>query len=402
MSASAVTLQLTAVGIQDTYLTVNPDINVFKYRYYRYLNFATEVAKIDLSDISDFGKKFFATIPFRGHLLSKLFLKVNLPPLQKKDGKFACWTNGLGYAIIDWIELEINGISFEKIHGYFLDMYDELTVNDTDYGRRNMILKSDSYHATRYNASKNVELIIPLSFWFTKQPNSALPLHLFTKTTVVKVNIKFRKFDELIHYDGLDSPDPVQISDIQLFGEYVYLDEAVLSTFPSEPAPKYVITQVQSHERELIGGGADSYVSELKFNHPVSEIILAFSEKESQDNNDLFNYSDRTTEGPLIDSLGLTLDGHERFTMLPESYYRLAFPRSIHSVVPSKYVYCIPFSNRPEYNQPTGSLNFSRFDSINLKAYRKTIGKILYLYLYAVNYNIMTVQDGSPRLEFGV
>jgi hypothetical protein len=53
--------------------------------------------------------------------------------------------------MLDWIELEINGISFEKIYGYYLDMYDELTVSDTDYGRRNMILKSDSYFATRYN-----------------------------------------------------------------------------------------------------------------------------------------------------------------------------------------------------------------------------------------------------------
>lgn len=304
--------------------------------------------------------------------------------------------------MLDWIELEINGISFEKIYGYYLDMYDELTVSDTDYGRRNMILKSDSYFATRYNAGKNVELIVPLSFWFTKQPNLALPLHLFTKTTTIKVNIKFKKFEELIHYDGITSPDPVSITNVEMFGEFIYLDEEVLNTFPADTAPKYVISQVQSHDREMIGGGADNYVSELKFNHPVSELVFAFSEKDSQDNNDLFNYSDRTNEGPLIDSLGLTLDGHERFTMLPESYYRLAFPRTVHSFVPTKYVYCIPFSNRPEYNQPTGSLNFSRFDSVNLKVVRKQIGKILYLYLYAINYNVMTVQDGSPRLEFGV
>lgn len=397
--SSAVTLQLTGVGIQDTYLTVNPEINVFKYRYYRYFNFATETTKIDLSDISDFGKRFFATIPFRGHLLSNLFLKIKLPPLVKKDGTFASWTNGMGYAILDWIELEINGIVFEKISGHFLDMYDELTVSNTDYGKRNMILKSDSYFASRFNATKPVELIVPLSFWFTKQPNLALPLHLFTKTTTIKVNFKLRKFDELVHYDGLVPPDQVSISDIELFGDFIYFDDTILENLKSE---QYIISQVQIHERELIGSGVDSYLSELRFNHPVSELIFAFVEKDSIENNDLFNYSDRTIEGPLVDSIGLVIDGRERFEMLPESYYRLALPRIVHSYVPSKCVYCMPFSNRPEYNQPTGSLNFSRFDSINLKVSRKTIGKLMYLYLFAVNYNVMTVQNGSPVLEFGV
>lgn len=402
--SSAVTLQLTGVGIQDTYLTVNPEINVFKYRYYRYFNFATETAKIDLSDISDFGKRFFATIPFRGHLLSNLFLKIKLPKLVKKDGTFASWTNGLGYAILDWIELEINGVVFEKISGHFLDMYDELTVNGSDYGRRNMILKSDSYFATRFNANKPVELVIPLAFWFTKQPSLALPLHLFTKTTTIKVNFKLRKFDDLVHYDGLQAPDPVSISDIELFGDFVYFgdgdgDSEVLASLNQ---PKYLISQVQIHDRELISAGMESYLSELRFNHPVSELVFAFVEKESIENNDLFNYSDRTTEGPLVDSIGLVIDGRERFEMLPESYYRLALPRTVHSFVPTKCVYCMPFSNRPEYNQPTGSLNFSRFDSINLKVSRKTIGKLMYLYLFAVNYNVMTVQNGSPVLEFGV
>jgi hypothetical protein len=37
-----------------------------------------------------------------------------------------------------------------------------------------------------------------------------------------------------------------------MFGEYVYLDEDVLSTFPVDPSPKYVISQVQTHEPERI------------------------------------------------------------------------------------------------------------------------------------------------------
>jgi hypothetical protein len=398
-----VLLQLTGIGLQDAYLTENPEINVFKYRYFRYLNFATEIFSIPLSNISDFGKSFFAAIPLRGHLLSKLFLKIRLPSLQKKDGTFACWTNGLGYALIDFIEFEINGITYEKLYGYFLDMYDELTTNPTDYGKRNMILKTDNYYATRQNANRDVELMIPLSFWFTKQPNLAIPIHLFGALTQIKVNFKFRRFEELIHYDGLIEPDPVGIRDIELFGEYIYLDEPVLNkVFPPEPSTKFLISQLQSHEREFIGPDVSTFMSELKFNNTVSELIFAFVEKDSLENNDLFNYSDRIENGPLVESLGLVLDGQERFPMLPESYFRLAVPKSIHSFVPTKYVYCIPFSNRPEYNQPTGSLNFSRFDVINLKLQKKNNGRPMYLYVFATNYNLMTIESGGSRLDFGV
>lgn len=396
-----VTLQLTGVGVQDSYLTVNPEINVFKYRYYRYVNFATEVYEIPLSDISDFGKKFFAIVPSRGHFLSKLFLKVRLPPLIKKNGTFASWTNGIGYALIDWIEFEINGIVIEKLYGYFLDMYDEFTVSDSDYGKRSMILKSDSYFASRFNATKEAEMMIPLKFWFSKQPNMALPIHLFSPTTRMKINVKFRNFDELIHYDGTEAPDRVYISDIELFGEYIYLDEEVLKTFETDTSTKYIINQLQTNDREVLPTGFSVHMSELKFNHPVSELVFAFVQKESAENNDLFNYSDRITGGPLVDTIGLILDGQERFSMFPESYYRVAFPSTIHSFVPSKYVYCIPFSNRPELNQPTGSLNFSRFDSVSLKFSRKTPNSDnIYLYIFGINYNILNLENGVVRLEF--
>ena len=39
-------LQLQSVGEQDVFLTQSPQINIFKYSYYRYVNFATEVVEI--------------------------------------------------------------------------------------------------------------------------------------------------------------------------------------------------------------------------------------------------------------------------------------------------------------------------------------------------------------------
>jgi hypothetical protein len=48
----------------------------------------------------------------------------------------------------------------------------------------------------------------------------------------------------------------------------------------------------------------------------------------------------------------LLLDGRKRFEILPEFYWRLAFPNSVHSFVPQKYIYTMPFSIKPEDIQP--------------------------------------------------
>ena len=66
-------------------------------------------------------------IPKRGHLLSKLHLHISLPILEKTDGKYACWSDTLGYGIFDGpIELQIGGVVVDRLYPQFLDAWDEL------------------------------------------------------------------------------------------------------------------------------------------------------------------------------------------------------------------------------------------------------------------------------------
>ena len=41
-------LQLMARGMQDVYLTKNPDVNFFRYHYFRHVNFANDIYKLHL------------------------------------------------------------------------------------------------------------------------------------------------------------------------------------------------------------------------------------------------------------------------------------------------------------------------------------------------------------------
>lgn len=56
-------LQLQSIGIQDVYLTKDPQINIFKYNYYRYVNFSTDIIKVPLNEVATFNKKITCDIP---------------------------------------------------------------------------------------------------------------------------------------------------------------------------------------------------------------------------------------------------------------------------------------------------------------------------------------------------
>lgn len=390
-------LQLQSIGLQDVYLTKDPQINIFKYTYYRYVNFATEIVKLSLNENASFNKKTSCNILKKGHLLSKLYLHIQLPALTKASGEYACWTDALGYAIFsEPIELEIGGVVIDKVYPQFMDIWDELSNSDKKLGRNLMVLKSDVYSATLYNGSKPVDLMIPLEFWFTKQYSSALPLLSMTSQDI-KINFKLKDFSKLINYDGAEPPY-VSIIESNIFAEYIYLDDVILEQFQSQKH-MYIIEQVQYHESEIIPQNNSIYNTSLKFNHPVKEIFFCLAETDNVNNNNYFAYS-KSDDTPLIKEAAFLLDGKRRFDYLPEFYYRCMFPDSVHSTIPLKHIYTIPFSLRPEDNQPTGSLNMSRFNDATLSLKMTNNNPPCYLYVYALSYNIVTVENGFLSLEF--
>jgi hypothetical protein len=390
-------LQLQSLGLQDVYLTKDPQINIFKYTYYRYVNFATETVKLTLGESATFNKKTSCTIQKRGHLLSKLYLHLQLPPLTKASGEFACWSDALGYAIFsEPIELEIGGVVVDKVYPQFMDIWDEFSNGTKKLGKNLMVLKSDVKSATMNNASQTVDLMIPLEFWFTKNYNLALPIISMIQQDI-KINFKLKDFSKVIHYDGIE-PQQVPILESNVYAEYIFLDDIILEQFQMQKHT-YIIEQTQFHQTEFIPAGASFYNTDLKFNHPVKELFFCCATSTNVENNNHFAYSN-SDDGPLVKEASLVLDGKRRFEFLPEFFYRCMFPEAVHSVIPLKYIYSMPFSIRPEDNQPTGSLNMSRFNDITLALKMVKDNPDCLLYVYALSYNVAIIQNGFFSLEF--
>jgi hypothetical protein len=391
-------LQLQSLGLQDVYLTKDPQINIFKYNYYRYVNFATEISKLPLNDTAAFGMKMTCNIPKKGHLLSKLYIHLKFPALQKRSGEYVCWSDALGYAIFsDPIELEVGGVVIDKIYPQFMDIWDDLSNSDKKLGRGLMVLKSDIYIAAQHNATKEVDLMIPLDFWFTKQYNTALPIvSMFNQD--IRINFKLRDFSKVVNYDGLE-PYNVSILDSNVYAEYIFLDDVILKQFQSQKHT-FIIEQTQFHETELIPANTPNYNTNIKFNHPVKELVFCLAETLNIANNNYFNYSKIGVGDPLLYEASLLLDGKRRFDFLSEFYYRCIFPDAVHSVIPLKYIYTMPFSIRPEDNQPTGSVNMSRFNDITLALKMTPNNPECFLYVYALSYNVLNIENGVLTIEF--
>ena len=391
-------LQLQAVGLEDVYLTKDPQINIFKYNYYRYVNFATETVKLETNIISGFGKKMTCEIPKRGHLLSKLHLHIKLPELVKKDGSYACWSDTIGYSIFsEPIELMIGGVIVDRLYPQFLNAWDELTTSDQRLGKNLMLLKSDVFSANFNNATKPHDLIIPLEFWFTKDYNLALPL-LSMYHQNIKINFRLRNFEECINYDGTLPPDYTPIITSSVYAEYIFLDDVISKQFQNQKHT-YLIQQVQYNEDEVIPANTSFYNTRIKLSNPCKELLFFAVEKANIATNNHFTYAKTSDNTPLILAASLLLDGKLRFDNLPEFYYRVIFPQNIHSVIPLKYIYTMPFSIRPEDNQPTGSLNLSRFTDINLALTTANTSE-MNLYVFGISYNIVTVENGMLTMEF--
>lgn len=390
--------QLQALGIQDVYLTKDPQINIFKYNYYRYVNFATDTVKLDFNSSATFGQKSTCEIPKRGHLLSKLYLHIRLPKIVFSTGEYASWSDTIGYGIFsDPIELQIGGVVVDRLYPQFMDAWDELT-NNKQMGKNFMLLKSDTYVSNLKNASKDVDLVIPLDFWFTKHYNMALPLlSMFNQD--IKINFKLRNSSECINYDGDTQPIIQDIITSNIYAEYIFLDDIILRQFQQQKH-QYIIQQVQYNGDEIITNSTNVYNSDLKFSHPCKEIVFFAVETDNINTNNYFSYGKKDDELPLIEEASLLLDGKYRFDHLPEFYYRTIFPDSVHSVIPMKYVYTMPFSIRPEDNQPTGSLNMSRFNDITLALKLCKNNPQMKLFVFAISYNILTIENGSVILEF--
>ena len=93
----------------------------------------------------------------------------------------------------------------------------------------------------------------------------------------------------------------------------------------------------------------------------------------------------------------LLVEGKDYTELKDEIVYRLV---NDHRNKTDRNIYTIPFCSEPENWEPTGTLNFSKIDSVELYGDIIVPTPVHRMYIFAKNYNWLVIEDGLASLMY--
>lgn len=232
-------IQLVAQGIQDIFLTKDPQITFFKVVYRRHTNFSSEMIIQRFNRDPNFGDKVSATISRAGDLISHVYIVADLPSITQLDGdvnRFR-WVDHLGFVMVNNVEIEIGGSLIDKQFGEWMYIWYELT-GPKNRGFDKMIGNISKLKQLE-QSKDSYRLYIPLQFWFCRMYGSALPI-VNLQYNEVKINLELNEVkkcyktspthhitleDDLVNFIKGEKIYQDLGNDLVSVGEFVYFDK---------------------------------------------------------------------------------------------------------------------------------------------------------------------------------
>jgi len=450
-------MQLTAYGAEDVYITGTPEITFFKAVYKRHTNFAMENIQQTVNGTARSGGRVTVTVTRNADLIGEMYLDLQCQSCNVVSGysiyaQDSCW---LAERAITDIILSIGGQKIDKHYQRWWRLYSELYMpssQKTNYGKLTSNPLGQAYLTGGTNGATTGQVMLPLVFFFNRNPGLYLPL-IALQYHEVRLDIDLSR-----EYSNCFT------STINVWGNYVYLDTEERRKF-AQQGHEYLIEQVQHVGiNSIITNGETTSVDgsgtqvRLSYNHPIKELIWCISNKGYSYGKQLWDFTSNasstgtlflTTQvpnnalngsaipieqstgcplfatsvgatasstwtedgipaagnavGPLA-SFRLILNGQDRFKDQSGKYFNQMQTYWHHTGTPYPGIYCYSFALNPEEHQPSGSCNFSRIDNVQVDV-RVKAGITLTqaantLEMYAVNYNILRIQSGMGGLAF--
>ena len=451
----------TASGLDLT--NVRPQVTFFKKVFKRHTNFGIEtIQQSNTSGSVGFGGTVTINIEKLATLITDMYMEFNLPPVAGTGGvdgggtdlpdgigssngivdnfkEYADWVNSVGFAIIDTIELIIDGNTIDKNTGLWYDIWNELT----DPNRKEWPLVGKRFEGKDFKpgiTDTTTRYYVPLKFFFNRNPGLALPIFIIAENKI-KVKITFNSLASLLTFnikaDGTTTVDTSKtMSNFKFFTTYIYLESdeenRIKNTLPAE----YLIETLNR-----VGPiTSSSSISSLQFENPTKEFLWVFRNNTRKstmtlsgnnvasgseptfnrintgDNqpNDIFNYSGSSINSGLgygtwdtFSSLTVKIRNQNRFDDTDSTFFRTMQPYKHHSNIPGgidrafkkKFIYCYSFALNPEEYQPSGSYNFGKLSDKTTFQFTGADFTNFTLELFLIQYEYLTITSQSVSLS---
>jgi|TARA_R110001583_G_scaffold59806_1_gene177863 hypothetical protein len=386
-------LRLAATGVQDQWLTGDPQFSYFLMNFRRHTKFSIDYIESQFDGDLTFGKTITCRIPNdKGDLVKNLNLKVTLnDPSTGYE-----WCPSVISHLIESAELLIGGQTIQKLTGEYIYMHQQLYNTDDDTDQTVYFLNS---HGNTIAYSGDYNYFIDLPFYFYRNSSLSIPTCALTKQ-IVEVRIKLRPLSELV--SGANPENAIAtLKKIAIDTEFVFLTDRERDYLMSRPID-YVITQLQM-SKFVMKAGENTKSVMLNFSHPVKELFfVSQSEKAVRDNHP--NRYNTISNVKLRFNNELVFDRDRKFLVYEQALkYHISPPEYVAATNYKQSEFSMySFALNPEMYYPTGQVNMSRIvhklltieiDPINSIDDNKTR-------VYALNFNILRVNAGLAGLKF--
>ena len=372
---SGALIQLVSKGVQDIYLTSDEGHSFFRTKFTRHTNFSQAPKFIKTITDSDTS----ITIPVLGDVINGLWFEAD----SNSNDNIA---SNLFYN--STIDLFIGG---QKVDSQHFDYYSEIWPN----------YLADTYNKSQElnnKASLSNKYFVPLHFFFCDH-KAFLPL-VALQSHQVEIRITFDQATLAVI--------PASEKKATMYGNYLYLDTEERESLTKRTLD-FVITQTQRVEFPLnsvtdnkTDSGGYNVLDISSFNHPVKSLFFGFGTSQINFTVDRFTFKNADIQingTPLLENMSPTYF-HTAQNYYKSTYGKTYFNMPSHSPTLTRYFayhFCL---NASDYN-PSGSCNFSRLDNAKLVIRGAEAADRPYMYVYAVNYNVLRIKDGLAGILFG-
>ena len=359
---SGALVNLVSKGVQDAYLTGDPQVSFYRQNYKRYSNFAMKPVEVLGIGSNAPNAEITFKIPPKGDLISYFWID--------------CAT--IADAATTAQDIQINPANTPTqftlyIGGKQVDQQDAFFIN-------NLWTK---FLAT--SASKSAK---PSAATGTTNGSACFfPLHFFScdnnTTPIPLVALQYQEVEIRVK----QGPN-VSSNAIRMFANYVQLDTSERQWF-TETTHDMLITQTQKISASATG-------CDLQYlNHPVKALM----------------WGNSTVDNMNLEDVQLYVNGNQYFDVpMPGKYLTsvVYYQHTEHGLKDGTAatgldtgLYMFPLGLYPCRHQPTGTLNFSRVDNAKLNWTMAAVAPgTPPTDLYAVNYNVFRIQSGLGGVRF--
>src|SRR5210317_2148127 len=405
-------LRLAVTGVQDQWLTGEPQFSYFLMNFKRHTKFAFDFVESQFDGEVNFGKNISCRVPGdKGDLIRNMTLKITLTDPKPDDGgqNDMVWTPSVITHLIEYADLVIGGQPIERLTGEYIYIHQQLNNTDDDLDQTLYFLTG---HGNYLSYADRYTYFLDLPFYFYRNSSLAIPTCALTKQ-LVEVRIKLRPLNELVRNVG--SPDAEGISDVtasiakfSLDTEFAYVTPEEQGYLMSRPLD-YVITQVQLAKFKMKAGEIKKSVM-LNFQHPVKELFFV---SQNIANGNIPHYYNGIVDAELRFNNEVVFKRDGLFLAYEQALkYHVNSPSALEETPeefngtnallgPSKFgIYS--FSLQPEMPYPTGQVNMSRITHKLFTIEIDPVNSVLEnnTRVYAVNYNVLRIESGLAGLKF--